>query len=150
MYQTESNGIVQIGIIGEDGLVNNQTFGTSTKTPTQGESNNYTYTNEILPAFKAHTGQDGYVDTATYAEYKAKYPEIFKSLISPEEWLNPGDPTAKKFLQTSSQAVTSGQPTSADISKAKQWLYANNGSQASIDRLSNDPDYVYFILAKIV
>lgn len=61
--------------------------------------------NQIVSELTGTMGSDGYVNTAKYSELKNKYPDVFKKYIVPEEWLNPNDPTARKFFLTSSQAI---------------------------------------------
>lgn len=67
----------------------------------------------ILSKLNASKGSDGYVNTQVYADLKdierkrgSKYVTAFEKSYPPEEFLNPQDQTAKKFFQTSSNAIT--------------------------------------------
>jgi len=60
--------------------------------------------NDVVSQLQSSKGIDGYVNTDVYERLIKANPDL-RSWLPAEEWLNPNDPTAKKFFQTASQAI---------------------------------------------
>jgi hypothetical protein len=72
-----------------------------------------------------NTGGDGYVNTAVYENAKKDWNREFgsgkfESFFSPEEFLNPNDPSAQKFLKTPSQIVKTAEEKTTDDTKLEE------------------------------
>lgn len=60
--------------------------------------------NDVVSQLQSSKGIDGYVNTEVYERLIKANPDL-RSWLPAEEWLNPNDPTAKKFFQTAGQAL---------------------------------------------
>ncbi len=112
---TSDNGQIQVLLRNPDGSMSLQTYGT--KQATQTEKTQAAY-QTVISQLNASKGTDNYVNTALYEKLKQQYPDVFKSYIAAEEYLNPNDATAKKFFQTSTQATNNVSQDLKDASAA--------------------------------
>lgn len=85
---------------------------------------------DVTAQFQQHLGkEDGYLDTGVYDSLIKANPDL-RSLFPPEEWLNPQDPTARRFFMSSAAAITPPKATTttaadADMSVFRGWLESN-------------------------
>lgn len=72
------------------------------------------------------SGSDGYVSAADYGRLIKANPDL-RSLFPPQGWLNPAEPAAKMYFQSSTQAITPAKTTAAenDAAALQAWLDKN-------------------------
>lgn len=116
--ESDVRGTTYVTVDKKTGEIVNTKFlsGVGATKPSSNTSINMASLDSDVANLLATKGEDGYINTEEYGElydqYAAKgskYVTEFIKRVTPEVYLNPNDSTAKKYLQSSSQALKSAE-----------------------------------------